>query len=47
MIKINHLKYVELFTTFPSWDMLSCGWEYKKRVFLGIPYVIYTKTWIK
>lgn len=43
MIKINHSKYLELFTFLPNMDMSLSGWDWKLHYFLGFPYIIYTK----
>lgn len=44
MIKINPEKYIEILQVDPDVSMLLSGWEWEKKLFLGlIPYITYTK----
>lgn len=46
MIRINPEKYVEIFQVDPDINMILSGWEWERKSFLGIPYIVYTKNLI-
>lgn len=47
MIKISSNEYIELLAWEPDINMILSGWEWERRQFLFIPYIIYRKALIK
>lgn len=43
MIKVSPEKYIEILQLDPDINMVLSGWEWERRTFLFIPYILYTK----